>query len=484
MLDSIQQLEQEIELFHKNVSESDQLIASLQSTIKLLQKQCSVQDAVIEEMQSLPMQVQSASAEEDRRLAESLQALYQKAQTDQQQEYNTVLHKLEAYDKSAGIVKAELQGIAKDLSGFQDAMTAAYQTGSVQLQQALSTQINTLLLDVQGKLQQYTLMQNAMVKDIADVKVSEANLTAALLDIHKRTTALEYTITNILTEENDKQIRAIERQSELLSMQLQEEKNASRKRFWILLAVMIVLTALIVVLLFAAGLGGSTSVRSAQLMPDTLGAIGNPDAQLRIPRGYVGTLSKGNPEGNGTYEWDDGTVYEGEWQGGKANGTGVFTCTAYKLEGEFSDNQLVSGNDTVYVQNAEVVFPVKDGRVDYSQVQVTFSDETVYTGTWDQGISGEGEVSFSNGDSYQGSVHDGMLNGQGTYNWTNGASYQGAWEANRMHGEGTYYYTAAHDRYISGSFVDDLPDGTLTYKYQKHSYTTTWADGECTGIAY
>ena len=60
-----------------------------------------------------------------------------------------------------------------------------------------------------------------------------------------------------------------------------------------------------------------------------------------------------------------------------------FTCTGHKLDGKFSNYELVSGNDTVTVQDAAAVFPVKDVRVDYSQVQVTFFDETVYTGTWD-----------------------------------------------------------------------------------------------------
>jgi hypothetical protein len=45
---------------------------------------------------------------------------------------------------------------------------------------------------------------------------------------------------------------------------------------------------------------------------------------------YTGEFRKGYPDGKGTYEWYDGSVYIGEWKKGKRFGIGTYT---YKLNG-------------------------------------------------------------------------------------------------------------------------------------------------------
>ena len=40
---------------------------------------------------------------------------------------------------------------------------------------------------------------------------------------------------------------------------------------------------------------------------------------------YIGEFRKGYPDGHGTYKWQTGEIYEGEWSGGLRNGDGRYT---------------------------------------------------------------------------------------------------------------------------------------------------------------
>ncbi len=60
---------------------------------------------------------------------------------------------------------------------------------------------------------------------------------------------------------------------------------------------------------------------------------------------YEGRFSKGLPNGEGTYRWDDGVVYEGDWSKGERDGQGSMI---YPTDGQDS---IVSGiwKDDVYM---------------------------------------------------------------------------------------------------------------------------------------
>ena len=57
-------------------------------------------------------------------------------------------------------------------------------------------------------------------------------------------------------------------------------------------------------------------------------------------------------------------------------------------------------------------------------------------------------ISYSNGDTYQGSLIDGKKSGTGTYIWKSGSWYNGEWANGTMNGLGTYYFTK--DRSTNG----------------------------------
>ena len=101
----------------------------------------------------------------------------------------------------------------------------------------------------------------------------------------------------------------------------------------------------------------------------------------------------------GTYTWETGDKYEGEFQNGLGNGKGKYTHT--------------SGS--------------------------------VYSGEWkDMKRHGQGVETWTNGDKYVGEHQNNKRNGQGTYNWGEGPNkgdkFIGFFKNNLRHGQGTYTF--------------------------------------------
>lgn len=122
---------------------------------------------------------------------------------------------------------------------------------------------------------------------------------------------------------------------------------------------------------------------------------------------FTGTRVDGKKTGIGTYKWNDGTIYEGNFENDNINGTGKLTTVDNGIyEGEFKDGQ-------------------KSGTGTY-----TFANGDIYTGSWENDqMSGEGTYTFQNGDKYVGNFSNNKFNGTGTYT-TGGNSYKGTWKDN------------------------------------------------------
>jgi len=52
--------------------------------------------------------------------------------------------------------------------------------------------------------------------------------------------------------------------------------------------------------------------------------------------------------------------------------------------------------------------------------------------------SGEGQVTFTDGREYHGTLNEGKLEGVGTMYYTDGSKYTGHWYRNKKHGEGSF----------------------------------------------
>jgi len=112
---------------------------------------------------------------------------------------------------------------------------------------------------------------------------------------------------------------------------------------------------------------------------------------------YSGTLNGlGRPNGRGIMSFNDGSIYDGEWQNSVMVGQG--TCT-------FSDGI------------------------------------TEYSGEWKNGNpDGQGCFLYSNGDRYDGSWENGLMEGLGIYVYKNSEIYDGRWKLNKPHGHGRFVY--------------------------------------------
>ena len=66
---------------------------------------------------------------------------------------------------------------------------------------------------------------------------------------------------------------------------------------------------------------------------------------------------------------------------------------------------------------------------------------TAYEGDYDEDTGryeGRAQITFDNGATYTGSLHDGLMHGKGTYLWAHGVKYEGDFQRGEMSGEGKY----------------------------------------------
>ena len=122
---------------------------------------------------------------------------------------------------------------------------------------------------------------------------------------------------------------------------------------------------------------------------------------------YTGSRSNGKKEGKGKFEWNDGSIYEGEFHEDVINGYGILTIPGKgTYEGTFRNGK-------------------KNGQGRYS-----FINDDIYDGNWvEDKMSGKGTYKFANGDTYIGEFLNNKFNGEGTYTKDNN-EYTGTWSNN------------------------------------------------------
>ena len=124
----------------------------------------------------------------------------------------------------------------------------------------------------------------------------------------------------------------------------------------------------------------------------------------------------------GSYTYDDGDKYVGEWKDNEIHGQGTYS----------------------YADGEEYVGEFKNSK-----------------------RHGQGTYSYANGGKYVGEYKNNKRHGQGTFTSASGNKYVGEYKDDKMHGQGTYSY-ADGEEYV-GEFKDDkfhgegivrFPDGT------------------------
>ena len=121
---------------------------------------------------------------------------------------------------------------------------------------------------------------------------------------------------------------------------------------------------------------------------------------------YEGDFNeKGERHGIGTFYYDNGNKYEGQWVNGYRTGQGTFTwANGDKYEGQFVNGYL-HGNGTIFWANGDK-----------------------YEGQWvDDSRTGQGTYFWANGDKYEGDFVQGNRTGNGIMTWKDGTRIVCKW---------------------------------------------------------
>jgi hypothetical protein len=184
----------------------------------------------------------------------------------------------------------------------------------------------------------------------------------------------------------------------------------------------------------------------------------------------------GNCEnGNGIYQYLNGSQYDGYWENGKRNGIGSFyDAGGMEYHGNFKDDKphgevLLFYPDgrrkkAVFLNGKTVKFiriedSDRDGDLTFGEFDVAGKYRGWYKGDAASGYKphGKGLMKFKTGSSYEGSWFNGRIHGRGRMVWDNGAKYEGEWDSGKRSGYGIYYWPDG-SRY-EGGWKDNRRNG-------------------------
>ena len=157
---------------------------------------------------------------------------------------------------------------------------------------------------------------------------------------------------------------------------------------------------------------------------------------------------------------------------------------------------------------AQVAVPVSSAptAADTPPVQDIQAGDTRFQGQFVRDgtlLSGQGKVTWTNGDVYQGELLQSRRHGQGEFTWANGQRYRGTWVNDVPQGKGSLNFASGNQYdgdvaqglphgtgrmvYASGDsfqgrFIQGKPDGSGTYRWANgQSYEGPWSNDQPNG---
>jgi len=210
---------------------------------------------------------------------------------------------------------------------------------------------------------------------------------------------------------------------------------------------------------------------------------------------YVGNWANNNREGFGTYYFANGDKYIGDWKDGTYHGFGTYTYKGGKVEkgnwvaGKFQDpsnknNNLVNNSSKGCIS----------GDCDNGYGTWVFDSGEKFVGNWvNSKRNGFGTNYWVSGNWYRGEWIDDLRNGEGTFQYKNNDKYVGEWKDDKKDGEGTFFYANgktekgfwANDEYLgsknttnvakTGCVSGDCSNGYGTYVFASgEKYVGNW----------
>lgn len=174
---------------------------------------------------------------------------------------------------------------------------------------------------------------------------------------------------------------------------------------------------------------------------------------------YYGELLGGMRDGYGSFAWDNGTVYLGEWENGERYGIGVTHFDNQSIYGAYRKGQM-DGYGAILITSEGCYLSGANGSVCYvgyfeggvpNGIGTLYDSEgrVTYYGNFKDGKpsapypSAESFNAYRwacevlpNGDSWEGEVCDGVRQGWGIYRWADGAWWCGYWNEGLREGAG------------------------------------------------
>lgn len=145
---------------------------------------------------------------------------------------------------------------------------------------------------------------------------------------------------------------------------------------------------------------------------------------------YVGEKLDGQKHGRGTYQAEDGSKYEGEWDRGLRSGYGIqtFSNGEVEYEGEWLKDKY-HGTGNLNNRNPQQI----NEPFDYKDFGKSGNLWMRYDGEFENGKwHGLGTICLSNGEKFSGKFKAGEACGTGTYLQKSGKTIAGEWKGNKF----------------------------------------------------
>jgi hypothetical protein len=133
--------------------------------------------------------------------------------------------------------------------------------------------------------------------------------------------------------------------------------------------------------------------------------------------------------GKGTFVFESGAKYNGEFQNSQMNGQGILTFTnGDKYLGSFLNQYREGHGKFIFANGDEYVGKVKKNKFS-GEGTMKYADGRSYEGNWeDNKPNGLGGIRFADGARYEGMVKDGNPEGEGTMFYANQTKFSGKWK--------------------------------------------------------
>ncbi|XP_042409071.1 uncharacterized protein LOC121998286 [Zingiber officinale] len=175
--------------------------------------------------------------------------------------------------------------------------------------------------------------------------------------------------------------------------------------------------------------------------------------------------------------YNNGDVYEGEFQRGKCSGSGVYYYSmSGRYEGDWIDGKYDGYGIETWARGSRYRGQYRQG-LRHGFGVYRFYTGDVYAGEWSNGQShGCGVHTCEDGSRYVGEFKWGVKHGLGHYHFRNGDTYAGEYFADKMHGFGVYRFANGHQ--YEGAWHEGRRQGLGMYTFRNgETQSGHWQNG-------